>query len=227
MNTFAKFFQHNWFAIIYFNFKMLPFRQAIHLPFDFYHKIRFNDLTGKIRLLHKPYRGMIKIGGRGSDVFPRLCSVITLRGTWEVGANIELGTGFSLVVEKNGKLTLKDKVRIGAYSKVYCTEKIEIDTEVDLSWECQVFDTNFHYIQNVNTKEIPSINSPIKIGSYCWIGNRVNIMKGTVLPDYTIVASNSLCNKNYSDVLAYSLVAGSPAQVKKNGYKRLFEGVDI
>lgn len=28
-------FVHNWIAILYFNFKKLPFKQAIKLPFDF------------------------------------------------------------------------------------------------------------------------------------------------------------------------------------------------
>lgn len=31
-------FVHNWIAILYFNFKKLPFKQAIKLPFDFYYK---------------------------------------------------------------------------------------------------------------------------------------------------------------------------------------------
>ena len=48
MNIFTKIFQHNWLAIFYFNFKMLPFKQAIKLPFDFYHHIRFENLSGKI-----------------------------------------------------------------------------------------------------------------------------------------------------------------------------------
>lgn len=57
----TKILCHNWLAILYFNFKMLPFKQAIHLPFDFYHKIRFNDLSGKVNIKSKKiYRGMIK-----------------------------------------------------------------------------------------------------------------------------------------------------------------------
>lgn len=41
-------FVHNWIAILYFNFKKLPFKQAIKLPFDFYYKVRFKNLKGKI-----------------------------------------------------------------------------------------------------------------------------------------------------------------------------------
>lgn len=61
MNIFTKIFQHNWLAIFYFNFKMLPFKQAIKLPFDFYHQIRFENLSGKtiINSSHI-HRAMIK-----------------------------------------------------------------------------------------------------------------------------------------------------------------------
>lgn len=31
----SNLFHRNWWAIFYFNFKMLPFSQAIKLPFDF------------------------------------------------------------------------------------------------------------------------------------------------------------------------------------------------
>lgn len=227
MNIFTRIFQHNWPAIIYFNFKMLPLKQAIHLPFDFYHKVRFNDLSGKIVLKHKPYRGMIKIGGRGSDIFPCQCSVITLQGKWELGAGIELGTGISIVIKESGNLIFGNNIRLGAYTKIYCEELITMASQIGVSWESQIFDTNFHFIQNVETKETYPIHAPIKIGSFCWFGNRVNIMKGTVVPDYTIVASNSLCNKDYSDIPHYSIMAGTPVKLKKSGYKRLFEGVDL
>ena len=39
-------FKRNWKAILYFNFKMLSFRQAIKFPFDFYGKIRFRERYG-------------------------------------------------------------------------------------------------------------------------------------------------------------------------------------
>ena len=53
-------FVHNWIAILYFNFKKLPFKQAIKLPFDFYYKVRFKNLKGKIIIKNENiHRGMI------------------------------------------------------------------------------------------------------------------------------------------------------------------------
>jgi acetyltransferase-like isoleucine patch superfamily enzyme len=65
-------------------------------------------------------------------------------------------------------------------------------------------------------------NLPIKIGNQNWIGNRSNIMKGTETPDNCIIAANSMCNTKY-DIPSYSLIAGSPAKLKKTGIYRVLD----
>ena len=55
---------HNWLVTIYINFKVLPIKQAIHLPIDIYRGIRINSISGQISITsNKLWRGMIKIGG--------------------------------------------------------------------------------------------------------------------------------------------------------------------
>lgn len=231
MNTLKKILQHNWIAILYFNFKMLPFKQAIRLPFDFYYKIRFQCLKGKIYINPnvKLYRGIIKIGGRGSEMFPHNPTIINLCKGGEIYLNgiAEIGIGTYVYVGEKGKLILGNRVRIGAINKLYCLKEINISNEVDISWESQIFDTNFHFMENIENKQILEKDTPIKIGSYNWFGNRVNIMKGTQIPDHCIIASNSLCNKDYTNCPPFSLIAGSPAKFVKQGIRRLFEGVDL
>lgn len=228
MNIFTKIFQHNWLAIFYFNFKMLPFKQAIKLPFDFYHHIRFENLSGKIIINSSHiHRAMIKIGGRGSEMFFHAPAIIDIKGALTLNGIVEIGNGCLLRVEKNGKLIFGNKVRIGAFSKIICEDSITFGNEIDVSWESQIFDTNFHYIKEVNTEKISPKTAPVIIGSYNWFGNRTNIMKGTITPDNTIIASNSLLNKNYTNTPPYSVLAGTPAKFIRSGVKRMFEGVDL
>ena len=60
---------------------MLPFRQAIHLPFDFYHRVRFESLKGRVKLnFDNIYRGVIKVGSAGSEMFPHLCTTLIIDG---------------------------------------------------------------------------------------------------------------------------------------------------
>lgn len=46
-------------------------------------------------------------------------------------------------------------------------------------------------------------------------------MKGTYLPAYTIVASNSLVNKNYLEMGEHCLIGGVPAKYITDGVERL------
>lgn len=228
MNILTKILQHNWLAIFYFNFKMLPLKQAIKLPFDFYRHVRFEDISGKIVLNPSHiHRAMIKVGGRGSEMFPHVPVIIDIKGSLTFNGITEIGNGCLLRVEDKGKLTFGNKVRIGACSKIICEESITFGNEIGISWESQVFDTNFHYMQEINSEKIFPKTTPIIIGSYNWFGNRVNIMKGTITPDYIITASNSLLNKDYTQLPVYSVLAGTPAKLVKSGIKRMFEGIDL
>lgn len=225
MNIFVKFLQHNWFATLYFNFRMLPFKQAIRLPFDFYHDVRFDALSGKVVLdTEHIYRGIVKIGGRSSDIFPRQETVMSIKGTAIFKGQTEIGNGASFVVLKDAQTIMGNKVRIGAYSKLYCAKSITFGNEIGLSWECQIFDTNFHDMVDISSGKFSEQTSSVTIGSYNWFGNRCNIMKGTITPNNIIVASNSLLNKDYRAFIEeHSLLAGTPAKVIRTGIKRIYE----
>jgi acetyltransferase-like isoleucine patch superfamily enzyme len=203
---------------------MLPIGQAIKLPFDFKFKIRFEALSGVVEIKsNKLYRGMIKIGGRGSDMFGRTTTVLNIKGSWILEDQIEIGHGALIDVRENGNLVFGNRVRIGAKTKVFCVKNISIGNEVDVSWECQIFDTNFHDIVDTVSGFVEEKNGDISIGNNVWIGNRVTISKSSFIPDDIIVASNSLCNKNYSNVKPYTILAGLPVSVVRYNKKRIFE----
>lgn len=228
-NMIRTIFRHNWFAILYINFKKLPFRQAIKLPIDVYHTVRLEHLDGIITIDSEVIAtGMIKIGAQGSEMFPTLPCIIDIQKGSSVTfhGQATIGSGSLLRVEQGGYFSMGHRCRIGARCKLFCTKRILLGSEIDISWESQIFDTNFHYMQNTSTGEVIEPNGEIFVGDNCWIGNRVNIMRGAVIPDNSIVASNSLVNKNWSKIEPYSMLAGSPAKVVKTNIRRLFENSD-
>lgn len=221
-----KILRRNWLAILYFNFRMLPFKQAILLPFDFVYKIRFESLAGNVILASpKIYRAMIKFGGRGSEMFSRQSTVIDLKGTVVFDGLVEIGHGCLLRVEKNAIIKFGSRVRLGAFTKVFCANHISFGNEIDFSWESQIFDTNFHSLKNVNTSVVDKLTEPVYIGSYNWFGNRVTVSKGTRTPNYFVCASNSLCNKDYTFLPKFSIVAGTPAKLVASDKIRIFENI--
>ena len=127
------------------------------------------------------------------------------------------------VLDVAGILTIGEFCAIGNHSKIRCYNKITIGKIVRIALESQLFDTNFHYSRNIVTGKIYPHSKEIIIGNYVWIGNRANIMKGTCLPNYSIVAGNSLLNKDYTqDAPQYPTLAGMPAKVIASGNVRVF-----
>lgn len=221
MKVFRILFAHNWFAILYFNFKMLPFKQAMKLPFDFYYKVRFKQLSGKVVINSSSiYRGMIKIGAQGSDMFPKTPYIIDIKGKVEFCGRCVLGIGGLLRVEKNGVVKFEENVVLGAINRIFCESSIIIKKDTISSWVCQIMDTDTHSIENLINKQMQDRCKPIVIGERNWIGNNVGINKGTMLPDHTIVASYSLCNKDYTSLSEYSILGGMPAKLIATDRKR-------
>ena len=74
-------------------------------------------------------------------------------------------------------------------------------------------DTDFHNTINLETGKISMINKPIIIGDRVWLGMRSVVLKGSNIPNGSIVAANSLVNKSYD--IENCLLAGNPAEIRK------------
>lgn len=202
---------------------MLPWRQAILLPFDLGGKIKFIHLNGSIEIIGSVSPGIFKIGFHGSDMFPNETTVFDLKGKLILkGRNIRIGTGSLIRIEENGICTLGNNSLIGARSIILCETNIDISSNLISAWNCQLMDTDTHSIQDIDNQNINTRTRPIKIEDYCWLGNNVILNKGTVLPSNTIVASYSLCNKDYSKTLQpFSIIGGIPAKILAVNKKRM------
>nr|MCH9659733.1 transferase [Bacteroidota bacterium] len=84
--------------------------------------------------------------------------------------------------------------------------------------------TNFHQMINTKTLENYPITGPITLGNYNFISNRVTIMQKTVTPNRCTIASNTLCNKDYTQHGENILIGGIPAKLLKEHISRDWEG---
>lgn len=139
------------------------------------------------------------------------------------GENIRVGTGTCISCLINAKIQFGNNVTIGGKNKVISQQKIILGKNIRTAWDVQIIDTNFHFTINSKTKEVASKQMPIVIGNDCWLANRASLMKGTILPDKTIVASNSITNKPYKipqgeDSL---VIGGSPGKIIGYNISRL------
>ena len=67
---------------------------------------------------------------------------------------------------------------------------------------------------SIDIYESKQVSNRIEIGRYCFIGSSSIILKGTKIPDYSVLGSMSLANKQYPE--KFALYAGVPAKKIKN-----------
>lgn len=207
------------------NFRFLPFKQAVKLPLWVHGKLKVRGV-GRI-VIDAPLRsGMILMGYDNRDEFSASSgrALFIVDGELVFKGEMEMSADFTIHVFKGARLIIGRFSFFGYGFRIRCSNSVTLGKWLRLAVESQIFDTNFHYTRNLETGTVVRRSAPIVIGDRCWIGNRSTVMKGCVLPDGCIVASNSLVNRDYAKagVKPNSLLAGTPAKVISEGHARVF-----
>lgn len=217
----------NWFnpfATLWLNLRSFPLSQSIRFPVWVYGRPKLRCLSGSMKVVGKVESGMV-VFNQVRMMAPNLMTLqteIVNQGTIEfhgpgiIGTGNKIVTYFGSILKLGSQFMIQDQVNIG------CMKYISIG---ELSWithRCQIFDSNYHYIVNLESHSIHNHTHPILIGNHCWIGNTSTITGGAEIPDYTIVASNSLVNKSINSVPEASIIGGIPAKLISSGYVRLY-----
>lgn len=223
---FIRFFGIHWLNplyTVYFNFIFLPFRQAIRFPIFIYGWPRLYSQFGKIICIGKCTTGMVRINVTipGGPQYSVGNTELNIWGTLIFRGKCEIGTGNRINVGEKGTLDLGDLTKITVFCNITAYSLVKIGEMSRIVHRCQVLDTNFHYIADFNNNVVKDIAKPIIIGRYCWICNSTTITGGSVIPDMTIVGSNSLVNKDFSSLPTESLIGGIPAKFIANKYRKI------
>lgn len=215
------FFSINWIKTLYFNFRMLPFGTAKKLPIYFYGSVKFTGLKGSIQIEGPIKRGMIGFG-QPYEMMTRAMGIaeLTLNGTLVFKGYMQFGKDYFVHVGPEAICQLGYMASLGSRGKLICTTSVVLGDYARLGSECQIIDTNFHQLKNTVTGEVYPPAGAIQIGAYNYIGNRVSVMPKTVTSNHCIVASNSLCNKDYSSFGTHILIGGIPAKLLKRHIMR-------
>ena len=203
---------------IYFNFKYLPFKQAIHFPIIIAKKVKLKRLKGKIIIEDIVYFKQIEIGFNDVGIFDYNYS----RTIWDVSGIVifkgraRIGHGSKIAVGENGTLVIGKNFTIVSESTIIAFNKISFGDDCLLSWDILVMDTDMHEIKNEFGNVINS-NKEISIGHHVWIGCRSLILKGSVVPDNCVIGANSHLFKPLSD--SSCVYVGNPSKIAvKNIY---------
>ena len=209
---------------LYFNFKVFGLRQAIRFPVFLYGKVQLEGLhKGCVELLTNNRMGGVKFGGGWyTEIYgysQRHKSFLRIEGKLVLGNDITINQGAVFSISRNAVVCIGDRVRFSERALLHSKESITIEDDCLIGWNTQIVDSDFHYI--VNDGILKYRNAPVYLGRNVWLANGVSIMKGACLPAYSVVASNSLVNKDFSRSGERCLFGGIPAKCLKQNVERL------
>ena len=205
---------------IRFNIQAFGIMQALKCPVLIYGKMKIYHI-GQFHIKCPLKRGIVVIGMNECDV-PYAHTIFNNRGVIEI--HDKLYINFGAKISNEGVMIFHGNNIIGHGVSFDIKEKFEIGHDATVGFMSVVTDTNVHYILDVSARKVARRSKPIKIGNFNWIGSYSHIKKGTITPDYTIVASpNALLSKDYSTLDPYTILGGSPAKPLKVGLRRIYK----
>lgn len=214
-----KFYIHwfNPFATIYINFFSFPFKQAIKLPMFVYGRPKLYRVVGDMRIIGKVNMGMIKFNATGclNSSHEASNSEFSNLGTILFYGSVKIGCGNRILVQKGATLELCNSVVIMDCINLGCHYHVFIGENTKIAHRSQIQESNHHFIFENSTRTIKPCTKPIRIGKCCWICNSTTITSGAIIPDYCIIASNSLVNakKEIANAPCGAIIGGIPAKV--------------
>lgn len=210
---------------VYFNFKYLPFKQAIKLPILTY-KPHFHRLKGKIIIdSHNVYTGMIRLGIFASAMYNNTGFSIKHEGTIVFKGRCRIGNDTNIVCGKQGKIVFGEDFRNSAGMKIVSHCGITFGKETRLGWGGLVMDTNFHPIYDIEKKKFKKAFGKINIGDNNWFGAQCMIMPSVETPERCIFGARTIVTRG-GQYESYCVHGGNPVRVLTRNVMRII-GQDI
>lgn len=206
---------------LWYNLRLLPFRQAIRMPILISHRTVVQNFSGKICIhTQKPRMGLVKIGFGTCQCtdFRYNRTILNLRGTFDILGECSLGAGSAVELAENAILTVGNKFNLGPKSLIICHKAMTFGNDFITSWNCTLMDTDQHSLVD-SDGQITNPDREISVGNNVWLGCNCLVTKGTTLADSITVAAGSTLHGSYPE--PRTVLAGNPAKVVKNGVERL------
>ena len=209
----------NLLATLRFNIKAFGLFKGLQLPVYIYGTIKMKHI-GTIRI-NCPLKRRLFVIGTNHDTVAAPYTVFYNTGTIEIHGKVYLNYGSVFV--NRGEVIFRGNNLFGNQSDINICQRLDVGYNTFFGFESHIADNDHHYVVDINTHSVYKNCAPITLGRFNWVGGNCFIKKGTVTPDYLIVASPcSMLSKDYSSLPPHTVVAGCPARPVKQGIRRIY-----
>ena len=197
---------------IYFNFKYLPIKQAIHLPIILY-KPKLLKCEGNIRIEGEVKFGLISLGFYNCSIYPNTGIVWENKGgTVVFKGSCSIGNDSYITIGSGAEVVFGDDFINTASLKLVSVRGITFGEKSRLGWGAMIMDTNFHPLYDLNTNTYKKASGKINIGNFNWFGTNCKVMHSVETPDRCIFGMNSVITRN-CEMKSYCVMGGSPVRI--------------
>lgn len=116
---------------------------------------------------------------------------------------------FNHIKNRTCHLILGQHSAITSRHFIDCTTGVFIGNYTTIAGICSQLFTH-----SINLKKNIQDGQNIHIGDYCFVGTRVVILPGSVLPNFCVLGASSVLNKKFTE--EYTLYAGNPSEIQKS-----------
>lgn len=203
---------------ICFNFKVLPFKKAIKLPFFVSCHLKVKGVNRKnfICNFDEYSFGLCRVGISGSEtgLLIKNKSLLYIHNGGKIIVNGPISLSRGIYLECNGGVITfgkNIKMNTGCYIESE-SASITIGDECSFGWNCTIKNCDGHHI--INNGEKASNSGDINIGNHCWICSESSILKNGYLGNDCVLAYRSVLTKKISNS-SNVLYGGFPAKAIK------------
>jgi acetyltransferase-like isoleucine patch superfamily enzyme len=169
----------------------------------------FHSIASRLRILCCRMRGM-KIRGhvslRAIEV-PQRATAITLDD------GVGLDTGVVLLATGDAaRITIGRSTYINRLTIIDADALVEIGAQTMVGPFCYITDHDHSFGPGVAPATGPLVSAPTRIGSRCWIGAHVTILKGVTIGDGAVIGAGSVVTKPIPPGV---IAVGNPARILK------------
>ncbi len=209
---------------LYINFRTLPFKDAIKLPYIVMGSCSFHGVNRKnVKISGKIKTGMIRLAAqktskRGLHVNKKAFLIVDNGGSITFKGDTSIGAGTSICAH-GGNISLGDRFSCNINCFLYSMKAINIGDNVLFGWNINIRDNDGHPLYQNGSLINP--NKSVVLGNKIWVASYVDIMKGVSLADGIIVGTRSLVTKSIDK--ENTLIVGTPAKVIKENIEWDYE----
>lgn len=125
------------------------------------------------------------------------------RALWENNGEINFQGKVDLCagtkIACSGELSFGDGCHFNGNSDIVCFDRMEFGNDCLVSWECLFMDTDFHSLYDLDSKKRINEDKPVSIGNHVWIGCRATVLKGSKIPDDSVIAACSVVTRELKE----------------------------